>query len=169
MNRAFYIVGIVFSVFYSGTLSNYIEDAEFARGDYLYDLILNIDTAAFGGNVADITFNASLWSLFYILCFIAIDIFGVVKVKTKTMKVMGIIGLSLSGIFFFWNLLVMASPGAMSIDEVGPGFSFYATTMLAFTIVGLVQSTRFFKNQSKYLGSAHVDTSNTETGDLLDS
>ncbi|MBL4862900.1 MAG: hypothetical protein JKY09_07790 [Crocinitomicaceae bacterium] len=61
------------------------------------------------------------------------------------MKVFGIMGLCISGIFLLWNFGVMVSPGALSFDEVAPGWILYCFIMLAFTIVGLIQSVRYYK------------------------
>lgn len=173
MNRAFYIVGIVFSFFYIGIIGNYSDDASMARGDYYMDLLNGYDSFnsydyMYGTGVDEITSEAALISLFFILCFIAIDLIGLIKVKTKTMKVMGILGLCFSGIFLFWNFAVMSSPGSMSIDEVGGAFGFYGTIILAFSIVGLVQSVRFFKYPERYLGKGNVPTPEGSSGDLLD-
>jgi hypothetical protein len=84
------------------------------------------------------------------------------KTKTKTNKVISIIGLSLSGIYFLWNLLVMFDPGSLSYDEVGGGYVFYSLVMMAFTIVGLVQAVKYSKQSS-------VTTSTVTTQDVLDS
>ena len=87
---------------------------------------------------------------------------GLSKTKTKTNKVLSIIGLSISGIFFFWNILVMVDPGAISYDEVGGGFAFYSLIMLAFMIVGLVQAI-------KYARKLNTQPLANEGGDILDS
>jgi hypothetical protein len=79
--------------------------------------------------------------------------------------VLSIIGLSLSGIYFFWNILVMVDPGSLSFDEVGGGFGFYSLVMLAFMIVGLVQAVRFSKRKA----SGNVNLPHIEQRDLLDS
>lgn len=176
MNRAFYIVGIVFSVIFMGIISNYSEEVSNARFDSFWNDYSSYSSYGYDdysyssytsySNDDEITFEATLWSLFFFLCFGAIDLLGLLKVKTRTVKVLSIIGLSLTGIFLLWNFLVMSSPDSMAFDEVAPGWSFYAMVMLAFTIVGLVQSVRFARR--KDLG---VEASNekTATSDLLDS
>ncbi|MFT5860635.1 MAG: hypothetical protein ACI865_002748 [Flavobacteriaceae bacterium] len=163
MNRAFYIVGIVFSVVFMTLTSYYAEEVQSARYDYLwddysyssYDSYDSYDSygdytpysSYSSNNSDDLTMEAGLWSLFFFLCFLVIDILGMIKVKTKTMKVMGILGVCFTGILFLWNLLVIFDPGAISFDEVAPAWVFYCLIMLAFTIVGLVQSVRYHKIQ----------------------
>lgn len=116
----------------------------------------------------DLTVTAALWSLFFFLSFIAIDILGLLKIKTATVKVFSIIGLSLSFIFLLWNFAVMADPGSLSFDEVYPGWVLYCLIMLAFSIVGLVQSVRYHKRQNGGVVPQSVSSSD-DTKDLLDS
>ena len=95
------------------------------------------------------------------------NLIGLIKVKTKTSKVLSIIGLSFSAIILFWDFGVMASPGAMSFDEVSPAWIFFALTMLAFAIIGLVQSVRFANRSSNVSGGA--SSVSADNNDLLDS
>lgn len=177
MNKAFYIVGIVFSVIFMGIISYYAEEVSDARWDYLDSMYSSYDYdygyssynySMFSDNDDDLTVEGGLWSLFFIFSFIAIDLLGLLKIKTTTVKVLSIIGLSLSGIFLLWDIVMILNPSGISFDEVQPGFAFYATVMLAFTIVGLVQSVRFQKRQQQ--PSVSTSASNTsEEKDLLDS
>lgn len=152
MNRAFYIVGIVFSVVFLFITSYYAEEVQSARYDYLwddyayssYDSYTPYSSYSYN-NSDDLTMEAGLWSLFFLLSFLVIDILGMIKVKTKTMKVMGILGVCFTGILFLWNLLVIFDPGAISFDEVAPAWVLYCLIMLGFTIVGLIQSVRYYK------------------------
>lgn len=162
MNRAFYIVGIVFSVIFFFVSAYYISEA---RDAYLNELF-SYDYSGYGYSYlytgtsrADVSFEGALVSLFFFLAFLAIDLMGLLKVKTSTAKVMSIIGLSISGIFLLWNFGVLTSPGAMSFDEVGPAWMLYCMIVLAFSIVGLVQSVRFAK----------MGKSATTVSDILDS
>ena len=169
MNRAFYIIGIVFSVFFLFVITYYTEEVSSARIDYLFSDYG--DYSSYGYNsyssssYKDLTFEASLWSLFFFLTFITIDLLGLLKVKTTTTKVLSIIGLSFSGLFLLWNFAVMASPGSLSFDEVSPGWGFYCLVMLAFGIVGLVQSVRYSKRKV----TSDSIQGNSESKDLLDS
>lgn len=159
MNRAFYIIGIVLSVVFLVVCGYYINEVSITRyadlfSSFSYNYTYN------SGAVDSLTEEAGLVSLFFFLFFITADILGLIKVKRKTMKVMGIIGICISGIFLVWDLGMMSSPGSMSFDEVGVGFVLYALIMLAFSIVGLNQSIRFAK---------HGKTHTTRSTDLLDS
>jgi hypothetical protein len=175
MNKAFYIVGIVFSLIFMGIISYYAEEVSDARWDYLDSMYSSYDYgyssynySMFSDNDDDLTVEGGLWSLFFIFSFIAIDLLGLLKIKTTTVKVLSIIGLSLSGIFLLWDIVMILNPSGISFDEVQPGFAFYATVMIAFTIVGLVQSVRFQKRQQQ--PSVSTSASNTsEEKDLLDS
>lgn len=174
MNRAFYIVGIVFAVvflFIGGYYADAVDNAKWSSfydslsssyDDYGYDYGFGNDDRA-----DELTITAGLWSLFFFLAFIAIDLLGLLKVKTTTIKVFSIIGLSISGIFLLWNFAVLASPGSLSFDEVYPGWVLYCLIMLAFSIVGLVQSVRYHKRQ--VLGVSQPVLNSNDSKDLLDS
>lgn len=171
MNRAFYIVGIVFSVFFMFITSYYAEEVRSAR---MYDLFSDFNSYDYNtyssyfssGLDESYTSEAALWSLFFFLSFITIDLLGLIKVKTTTVKVTSIIGLSLSAIFLLWNFAVLSSPGSMSFDEVAPGWIFYSMVMLAFTIVGVVQSSRYYRKVNSV--STSIQDSK-QSSDLLDS
>lgn len=176
MNRAFYIVGIVFSIVFLFVGGYYAEEVDMAKWDSFYsslsssyDYGYNYSSYSYDYRADDLTVAAALWSLFFFLCFIVIDLLGLLKVKTKTMKVFAIISLSLSGIFLLWDFAVMASPGSLSFDEVYPGWVLYCLIMLAFSIVGLVQSVRYHKSQLGGGVATSSTTSSNETKDLLDS
>ena len=171
MNRAFYIIGIVFAVVFFGVTGYYVTEVDAAQWREFYETYYNNDGygyssySSYSGVVADITMEAGMWSLFFFLAFAAIDLLGLIKVKTKTMKPMAIIGLSITGIFLIWNFGVLTSPSSLSFDEVAPGWVLYCLIMLAFTIVGLVQSVRYHKRQSQ----PHLAVKTAENEDLLDS
>lgn len=161
MNKAFYIAGIVFSVIFLFTCGFYVAEVDAARS---YAYMSYYSDATFYESLSwgtSATLEAATVSLFFFLAFITIDLLGLIKVKTTTMKVMGIIGLSISGIFLLWDFAVLSSPSSLSFDEVGVGFMFYCLIMLAFTIVGLVQSAKYAKMQKN--GGAAAN------GDILDS
>lgn len=165
MNRAFYIAGIVLSFIFLIVCGYFISEVQSARMDYYFSMIeSDYYYAMDSSRISALTFEAGLISLFFFLAFITIDLLGLIKVKTTTMKVMGIIGLAISGLYLIWDFMVLASPGSLSFDEVGGGFGFYCFIMLAFSIVGLVQSVRFAKKQEK---GAPVSSINEK--DLLDS
>ncbi|MDG1428882.1 MAG: hypothetical protein P8H56_11470 [Crocinitomicaceae bacterium] len=180
MNRAFFIVGIVFSVIFMFITSYYADEVQSARWDawdysysnYSYDSYDSYSYPTYSSYSYDysdgLTTEAGFWSLFFFLCFIAIDILGIMKVKTKTMKVLGIIGLSISGIFLLVNFLVIFDQGAVSFDEVAPAWILYCLIMLAFTIVGLVQSVRFYKRQSSSSNVTPVSATTAPSATTID-
>jgi uncharacterized protein YneF (UPF0154 family) len=158
MNRALYIIGIVFAFVFFFVIGFFLVEADDAKWLDSY--------SDFGTSLYErVTYRAGITSLFFFLSFIVIDLMGLLKVKTSTMKVMAIIGLSLSGIFLIWNFAVLSNPGAISFDEVAMGYLFYSLIMLAFTIVGLIQSVKYYFRQK----SVAVVSGNQATGDLLDS
>lgn len=177
MNRAFYIVGIVFSIVFLFVAGYYSEAVDSAKWESFYsslassydDYGYSYNSYSYDYRADDLTVQAAMWSLFFFLAFIAIDLLGLLKVKTKTMKVFAIIGLSISGIFLLWNFAVMASPGSLSFDEVFPAWMLYCFVMLAFSIVGLVQSVRYHKTQMSGGTSSNEASVSSEAKDLLDS
>lgn len=162
--KAVYIVGIVLSFIFLFVIAFFVAEAESARymSYYNYDYSNPYSNySSYQDYGADDTFLGAIVSFFFFAYFILAGIMGLIKTKTKTNKVLSIIGLSLSGIFFFWNILVMIDPGSLSYDEVGGGYAFYSLVMLAFMIVGLVQAVRYSKQLA-------TNTSTTPT-DILDS
>lgn len=150
MNKALYIVGIVFSVVFLLVAGFYIGEVASARisslfSNYDYGSYYSSYSSTINNEYKELTFSASLWSLFFFLVFITVDLMGLMKIKTRTTKVLSIIGLSISGIFLLWNFAVMFSDGGITFDEVGGAYVFYCFIMLAFTIVGLIQAVRFGK------------------------
>lgn len=146
--KALYIVGIVLSFIFLFVIGFFIAEVESARYmNYMYSDPYSYDYAysSYTNYGEDETMIGAIVSFFFFSFFILAGILGLIKTKTKTNKVLSIIGLSLSGIFFFWNLLVMIDPGALSYDEVGGGYIFYSFVMLAFMIVGLVQAIKYAK------------------------
>lgn len=166
MNKAFNIVGIVASVLFLIISLHYISEVNQVRIQELLESFSNsydygyTTYMSYGSEADDLTTEAGLISMVFFLLFVAIEILGLIKVKTATMKVLSIIGMSVTGIFLLWDFAVLSSPGAMSFDEVGVAWLLYCLIMLAFSIVGLIQSVRFEKRG--------VVKSSVET-DVLDS
>lgn len=148
--KALYIVGIVLSFIFLFVIGFFVAEVQSARFMSYYDYD-PYSYSGYGGYNSytnygeDETLLGAIVSFFFFAYFITAGILGLIKTKTKTNKVISIIGLSLSGIFFLWNLAVMFSPGSLSYDEVGGGFVFYSLVMLAFMIVGLVQAVKYAK------------------------
>ncbi|AEA42199.1 hypothetical protein Fluta_0190 [Fluviicola taffensis DSM 16823] len=86
---------------------------------------------------------------------------GLIKIKRVTNKVLSIIGLSLTALFLLWDLVMLSASENLSFDEVGIGFFFFVPVITAFSIVGIVQSTRY-KRQG-------ASTKQIRGSDLLDS
>lgn len=163
--KALYIVGIVLSFIFLFVIGFFVAEVESARYMSYYNYSdpysYNYGYSSYTNYGEDETLLGAIVSFFFFSFFILVGIFGLIKTKTKTNKVLSIIGLSLSGIFFLWNLLVMFDPGALSYDEVGGGFAFYSLVMLAFMIVGLVQAIKYARKPAV--------NPQVETQDILDS
>ncbi len=184
MNKAFYIIGIIFAVLFMFVIGYYMEEVKSARWrawdiDFYGDFGSPSYSSFDGGNSpSDLSFQAALLSLIFFLFYAAMDILGLVKVKTKTAKVLSIIGLCFTGLYLLWDLVVLTDPGALAFDDVGGGFVLYTLTMLAFSIVGLVQAIRYGKIKYSAANTAPPFTQNQTTSqkttaaterDLLDS
>lgn len=162
--KALYIVGIVLSVIFMFVIGFFIGEVESARYMSYYDYSNpygSYNYNSYYNNGSEDTMLAAIVSFFFFAFFILAGILGLIKVKTKTNKVLSIIGLSFSGIFFLWNFLVMLSPSSLSFDEVGGGWGFYSLMMLAFMIVGLVQAVKYSKRR--------VAMNSPQSVDVLDS
>lgn len=166
MNKAFYILGIVFSVVFFIVIAYYVDEVNNAR--YLdfssalnsYDPYGYSSFTSYSDSSSDITSEAGLVSLLFILFFIAVDVLGLLKIKTKVVKVISIVGLSLSAIFLLWALAILSSPGGLSFDEVGPAYWLYALVILAFSITGLIQSI-VFQKRKRSVGNSSNDLLNS--------
>lgn len=154
MMRAFFITAAVLSLIYIITAFGIAELAREARwssfssydygSDYYgdsYDYGYN-DYSYYEDEADDYTRMGGIVSVFYMLISAGAFVLALLKIKTKTMKVISIIGLSIAGLFFIWSLLPMASPDSISFDEVAPAFILAAISLLAFHIVGVVHAFR---------------------------
>ncbi|HLP53691.1 MAG TPA: hypothetical protein VK151_01625 [Fluviicola sp.] len=166
MNKAFYIASIVLSVAFLIVVGVYIDMVESERLSYFlnsydsYSPYSSYSSMYTYDYSSEYTFEGALISLLFILFFLTTDLLGLMKVKTKTTKVLSIIGLSLGGIFLFVDVIMILSPDSSSFDEGGGGLLFYGLIVLAFSIVGLIQSVRY-GNQKKSVKNP--------SNDLLDS
>ncbi|MDB4515984.1 hypothetical protein N9089_00125 [Crocinitomicaceae bacterium] len=152
MNKGFYIGGIVLSLILFILSVYYISEINDARYQEFFDMMQSDYNYGYYGLstvASDLTMEIASISLVFFLFYIASDLLGLIKIKTTTTKVFSIIGLSITFIFLLWDFAVLSSPSAMSFDEVGIAWLLYAIIMLAFSIVGLVQSIRFGKGSSQ--------------------
>jgi hypothetical protein len=171
VNKAFYITGIVLSVIFFFLIALYAEETSSARYSdyYSYSSYSDYNSynsyRSYGSSASEYTTEAALWSILFFLFFVATDILGLIKIKTKTTKVLSIIGLSISFIFLLWNFGVLSSPSSMSFDEVAPAWILYSFIFLAFSIIGLVQSVKYGASKKAPLQSSK---SSIGSKDLLD-
>ncbi len=156
MNKAFYISSIVLSFIFLIVCGYYIAEVESVRNlEFTSSINSYTDSYNYGyssynmyeGYAEEYTSEAAMISIFFFLFFITTDILGLARIKTKTVKVLGIIGICLSGIMLMWDFLVLSSPSSLAFNEVGIAFLFYGLVILAFSIIGLIQAVRFSKDK----------------------
>lgn len=90
----------------------------------------------------DTTQMAAIVTIVFLVFFEALFVLSLMKIKTKTMKVLSIIGLALTGIMLIWAVLPAASPGSVSFDEVGLGFAAFGFVLITFSIIGTIHAFR---------------------------
>jgi len=149
MNKAFYISSLVLSVLFSVIVIYYIDLVVSARFSGWYSDYYDSGSSQ--------TEEAGLISLFFFLFFIATFLLGLIKIKRVTNKVLSIVGLSLSALFLLWDLVMLSSPSSLSFDEVGVGFFFFTPVIAAFSIVGIIQSSRFKRQGVLYKQKVESD------------
>ena len=144
MLRAFQIVALVFSVIFLIVALVYIEEASHERWSSYYNPYDSYGSYSSYGRSSshDASYMGGILSLVFLLLFAAVHILSMIKIKTTTMKVISIIGISLTGIGLLLSFLVISSPGASSYDEVGPVFVLYSLAAIAFHIVGTIHAFR---------------------------
>jgi len=115
LKKAFYISSIVLIFIFLFVCGYYIAEVDSARSEELFSSINSYANPynygysnfnMYAGFAESYTREAALVSIFFFLVFIITDIFGLVRVKTKTVKVLGIIGICLSGIMLIWDFLI---------------------------------------------------------------
>lgn len=137
--RAFQITAIVFSLILLVVAAVYADQVRSERFDSLFNDYGSYTYFSSGNST---TTQAAMVCSLFVLFFTAVQILSIIKIKTTTMKVMGIIGACLSGILLLIGVLVMANPGSLSFDEAGAFWALYAIIMIAFSIVGTVHAFR---------------------------
>ena len=147
MLRAFYISAIVLTIGAIIISAYFIEEVSSCRSasyDYSYGDSYGTDDnfEYYHDRSKDATVSAGIISMIYFLIMETIFILSFIRLKTKTIKVFSIIGISLTGIMIFWDALMISSPGGLSFDETGVAWIFFMVIMLAFSIVGMIHAFR---------------------------
>lgn len=156
MMRAFFITTCVLSLIFIVTAFRIAADVRSAEFDtwlyndynsysdpYGYDSGYSYsydDSYEYEQEAEDGTRMGGIVTIFYMLISVAAFLLALLKIKTKTMKVIGIIGLSFAGIFLLWAFLPVASPDAISFSEVGPAFGLAGIALLGLHIVGIIHA-----------------------------
>jgi len=148
--KAMNIIGIVLVIVLGIVAAYYIDEVSSAYWDSFFS---SMDYGSgydyYGRSAGDITFEAGLVMMLFILFYAALYISNIVKVKTTTTKVMTIIGMSFTFIMLVWDVLMLSSPRGISFHEVGPVFVIWGVINLAFCIVLLVQAVKYSNRQNK--------------------
>ena len=149
MLRGFYITAMVLSLLSIFVCIGFMDEVSSARSNsygysYSGDTYGSSDSdyEYYHEKAKDATIAIGLISLVYFLIMETIFILSLIRIKTTTIKVFSIIGISLSGIMILWDGAMISSPGGVSFDEVGVAWIFYGLIMLAFSIVGTVHAFR---------------------------
>ena len=158
--RAFFITACVLTLIYIVAAFGIVSQVSSARNMAFYEMLndyssdsYTYDDYSYDSGYSDMyedeaesgTRLGGIISVVFMLISAVIFMLALMKIKTKTMKVMSIIGLSISGLFLLWGFLPMTSPSGVSFDEVGPAFGLAGIAILAFNIVGTIHA---FKTNS---------------------
>lgn len=149
MMRAFFIAACVLSLIYVVATVAIAEEVREARWsswsepDYSYDTDYydyDYSYSDYSEDADDATRMGGIVSVLYMGLCVTAFLLALMKIKTQTMKVISIIGLSIAGLFLLWAMLPLASPGSVSFDEVAPAFMLGGIALLALHIVGIVHA-----------------------------
>lgn len=152
MMRAFFITACALSLIYiicAFAIAETVSDYEWRSYDsylyddysYDYDYGYSYDDSDYYDELADdATRMGGFISLAYMLVSATAFLLALLKIKTTTMKVISIIGLSLAGIFVLVSFMPIANPGAADFEEVAPAFILAAIALLGLHVVGMIQA-----------------------------
>jgi hypothetical protein len=142
MLRFLYIFSLVLSLVLIIVSANYMGRVSDARNEAYgyssYDRPYNYDSH----EDEDITVEAGKVTMPFFAFYLALGILTLLKLKTKTMKVLAIIGSVLTLLMFAWDFIMMGSPGGVSFDETGGGWIFFGIVQIAFGIIGCIHAFR---------------------------
>jgi hypothetical protein len=147
MMRGLYITSLVISVVFFIVTCYYIQEVHSARMSALYESLNSYSDDPYSSFSSydrdnEITQEGGFVGLGFFLFYAVLQILTFAKLKTKTMKVLTIIGISFTGIMILWDALMISSPGGISLDEVGPAWLLYIVIMISFGIVGTIHAFR---------------------------
>lgn len=149
MMRAFFITACVLTLIYivaSVAIADEVRSARWSSYDYSYDSYDSYGYDSYSyyddydNDADDYTRVGGIVSVFYMLISAGAFVLALMKIKTQTMKVISIIGVSIAGLFFLWSMLPLTSPSGVSFEEVAPAFVFAAMALLGLHIVGIVHA-----------------------------
>lgn len=146
--KALYVTSLIVTVLLiilTGYFINWYDEVDFAMWMetlYDYDSYSSMYDSYYYYELKEITQYGAITGLASMIFYILTFSFTLKNIKRVTAKVMSIIGLSITGLFFLATLVPLSDPGAASFDEFGPVLILYAIIMLAFCIVNLVQAVR---------------------------
>lgn len=150
MMRAFFIAACVLSLVYivaAAGIAVEVDSAGWSGPRYydqysVYDNYDYYDASAYEDEADEYTRMGGIVSVFYMVISVVAFVLALLRIKTKTMRVVSIIGLSVSGLFFLWSILPLMSPSHVSFDEIAPAFIAAGIALLALDIVGVVHAFR---------------------------
>jgi hypothetical protein len=108
--------------------------SECGSSDSMYD--------SYRAEAASYTVIGTVFSLGILVFLETVYLFSLLKIKTKTMKIISIIGLSLCGILIFFSFIPISSPSACSFNEVGAFYTLFGIVSIALFIIGTIHAFR---------------------------
>jgi len=154
--KAFYIIALILSVVFIGLDIYFINEYQEAYSDYLWSSFSTYDSSYFDYGyyeMRETTFNAAALSEILLAFFVLLYSLSIAKIKRTTAKVISIIGLSITGLFFLLTFVPLSNPGGASWNECGPVLVLVGLVILAFNIVNLVQAVRY---EAQLKGNPHT-------------
>jgi hypothetical protein len=147
MMRILYLVSHVVTIALISVSFYYIIQVSDARSDFYMQSYSSYDTydpygsANYydtGGTDEGVTQEAGFVMIAFMVFYLALQVLALIKIKSIAMKIMGIIGLVLTGIMLAWDAIMIGSPGSISFDEVGAVFILFGVIMLGFGVPGTI-------------------------------
>ncbi len=159
MMRAFFISATVLSIIFIVACAGISSSVSSARWDYLWNSTYDdystdyyddysyddysYDDYGYGDSYEEaenMTRVGGIVSVLYMLISAGAFLLALMKIKTKTMKVISIIGMSLAGLLFLIAMVPTAVPDEMYFDECAGVFILGAIALLGLHVVGIVHA-----------------------------